>query len=74
METEVAVFLLLCLIEVTKDNERSDTVQTSHFSPRFWIVSNVLYALSFSRSTLCYIGALQPGMRHPRMLTQTVGG
>lgn len=31
MENKVAVFLLLCLIEVTKDDERSETVQTSYF-------------------------------------------
>lgn len=34
MENKVAAFLLLCLIEDTKDDERSDTVQTSHFSSR----------------------------------------
>lgn len=34
MENKAAIFLLLCLSEVTKDDERSDIVQTSHFSAR----------------------------------------
>lgn len=34
MENKVAAFLLLCLIEVTEDDERLDSVQTSHFSSR----------------------------------------
>lgn len=73
IENKVAVFLRLCLTEVIKDDERSDTVQTSHFSSGLCIVSNVRYATSFSPSTLCYIGALQPGMRHPKMLKQLGG-
>lgn len=74
MENKVAVFLLLWLTEVTKDDERSDPVQTSHFSFRLQIVSNVLYATSCSPSTFCYKWALQPGMRHPRIVKQSGGG
>lgn len=43
MENKVAAFLLLCLIEVTKDDERLDTVQTSHFSSRLYIFQCVVW-------------------------------
>lgn len=74
MENKVAALLLLCLSEVTKEDERSDTEETSQFSSRLSIVSDVLYATSFRPSTLCYVEVLQPGIRHHRMLKQPEGG